>query len=69
MVQFNAMQLRELCRRVDETDDARELIELADEIIFLINEKRHSITLARRRALKVIEGGKRKFNVTGRRAA
>ena len=69
MVQFNAILLRELCRQVEQTDDAKELVELSDEIVRLINEKRRSIMLARRKALRVIESGKRKVDVTPRRAA
>jgi hypothetical protein len=69
MVEFNRVLLRELCRQVEETDDPKELIELSDEIVRLINDKRRRITLAKRGALKVIEGGKPNFNVPPRRAA
>jgi hypothetical protein len=67
MVEFNHGLLRELCRQVEETDDAQELVELSDEIVRLINDKRRRIALAKRE-FKVIEGGRRKFNVTPRRA-
>jgi hypothetical protein len=69
MVEFNRVLLRELCRQVEETDDPKELIELSDEIIRLINDKRRRITLAKRGVLKVIEGGKPNFNVPPLRAA
>ena len=68
MVQFNRVLLRELCRQVEETNDPQELVKLSDGIGRLINEKRRSIMLARRRAFRVIVRGKRKINMT-RRAA
>jgi hypothetical protein len=68
MVQINRVLLRALCRRVEDTNDPQELVKLNDGIGRLINEKRHSILLARRRAFRVIVRGKRRINVT-RRAA
>ena len=69
MVEFNRVLLRELCRQIEETDDPKELIELSDEIVRLINDKRRRITLAKRGVLKVIEGGKPNFSMLPRRAA
>ena len=57
MVEFNGVLPRELCRQVEETDDPKELIELGDEFVRLINDKRRRITLAKRAAL-LIRGGK-----------
>ena len=68
MVQFNRVLLRELCRQVEETTDPQELVKLSDAIGRLINEKRRSIMLARRRAFRVIVRGQRKINMM-RRAA
>jgi hypothetical protein len=68
MIGFNRELLRELCRQVEETDDPRELVELSDEIVRLINDKRRSITLAKRRMLYV-ERGRPNFNLTPRRSA
>ena len=42
MVEFNRVLLRELCRLVEETDDPKELIELSDEIVRLIDDKRRA---------------------------
>ena len=67
MVGFNHGLFRELCSRVEANDDAQELVELSDEIVRLINDKRRRIALAKRE-FKVIQGGKRKVNVTPRRA-
>ena len=50
MVEFNGVLPRELCRQVEETDDPKELIELGDEFVRLINDKRRRITLAKRAA-------------------
>ena len=69
MVEFNRVLLRELCRQVEETDDPKELIELSDEIIRLINDKRRRITLAKRRMLKTMDRGRPNFNVRPQRAA
>ena len=70
MVEFNSTLLRELCRQVEETDDPKSLIELSDEIVRLINDKRRRITLAKRsEMLTVIDGGKAKIKVPQRRAA
>ena len=55
MVEFNSVLFRELCRRVEETDDPKELVELSDEIVRLINDKRRRISVAKR-VLKVVEG-------------
>jgi hypothetical protein len=68
MVQFNRVLLRELCRQVEETNDPQELVKLSAGIGRLINEKRRSLMLARRRAFRVIVRGKRKINMM-RRAA
>ena len=69
MVGFNWVLLRELCRQVEETDDPKSLIELSDEIVRLINDKRRRITLAKRGMLKVMDRGKPNFNVRPQRAA
>ena len=69
MVGFNRALLRELCRQVEETDDPKSLIELSDEIVRLINDKRRRITLAKRGVLKVMDRGKPNFNVPPHRAA
>ena len=68
MVEFNYVLLRELCRQVEETGDPKELMELSDEMVRLIDDKRRRITLANRE-LKVIEGGKRKVMQMPRRTA
>ena len=68
MVEFNHVLLRELCRQVEETGDPKELMELSDEIVRLIDDKRRRITLANRE-LQVIEGGKRKVMQMPRRTA
>ena len=67
MVGFNRALLRELCRQVEETDDPRSLIELSDEIVRLINDKRRRITLAKREVLKVMDRGRPNFNLPPRR--
>ena len=69
MVEFNRVLLRELCRQVEETDDPKKLIELSDEIVRLINDKRRRITLAKRRMLKAMDRGRPNFNVRPQRAA
>ena len=69
MVEFNRVLLRELCCQVEETDDPKELIELSDEIVRLINDKRRRITLAKRRMLKAMDRGRPNFNVPPQRAA
>ena len=69
MVEFNREHLRELIRQVEETDDPIELVELSDEIVRLINDKRRRITLAKRGVLKVMERGRPNFNVPPQRAA
>ena len=69
MVEFNHALFRELCRQVEETGNPEELIELSDEIVRLINEKRRRITLAKRAGFKLIEGGRFKLKVRPRRAA
>ena len=69
MVQFNSALLQELCRHVEETNDPIELVELSDEIVRLINDKRRRVTLAKRRMLKVVERGRPNFNLKPRRAA
>jgi hypothetical protein len=69
MVDFNRVLLRELCRQVEETDDPKSLIELSDEIVRLINDKRRRITLAKRGVLKVMDRGRPNFNIPPQRAA
>ena len=69
MVDFNPVLLRELCRQVEETDDPKSLIELSDEIVRLINDKRRRITLAKRGMLKVMDRGRPNFNVPPQGAA
>ena len=70
MTEFNFALLRELCHQVEETEDPKSLIELSDEIVRLINDKRRRITLAKRsEMLTVIDGGKAKIKVPQRRAA
>ena len=69
MVEFNRVLLRELCRQVEETDDPKELIELSDEIVRLINDKRRRITLAKRGVLKVMERGRPNLNPAASTAA
>jgi hypothetical protein len=69
MAEFNRVLLRGLCRQVEETDDPKELIELSDEIVRLINDKRRRITLAKRRMLKAMDRGRPNFNVRPQRAA
>ena len=68
MVEFNSALLRELCRQVEETDDPKSLIELSDEIVRLINDKRRRIALVKRGVL-VMDRGTTNFNVPPRRAA
>jgi hypothetical protein len=47
MVAFNHGLLRELCSQAEANGDAQELVELSDEIIRLINDKRRRIALAK----------------------
>ena len=47
--------LRELCRQVEERDDPVELVELSDEIVHLITDKRRRIELSKRKMLKVMD--------------
>ena len=69
MVDFNRLLLRDLCRQVEETDDPKFLIELSDEIVRLIIDKRRRITLAKRGMLKMMERGRPNFNVPPQRTA
>ena len=69
MIEFNFGLFRELCRQVEETDDPTSLIELSDEIVRLINDKRRRLTLAKRGVLKVMERTKPGVNEPTRRAA
>jgi hypothetical protein len=47
MVRFNHGLLHDLCGQVEGNDDAQELVDLSDEIVRLINDKRRRIALAK----------------------
>jgi len=55
MVEFNRGGSLRIVSPVEETDDPVELVELSDEIVHLITDKRQSHRVIRRKMLKVMD--------------